>query len=470
MIAGFPSCKKLVDVDAPYINQNAENIFSTDAAAVSVLTGLYSRVSASTSFAAGLDGTSLLCGLSADELTLYSGVANAALNGFYKNELLGSGPLANVGGSYWEDFYRNIFKCNSAIEGLEKSTTLSSGVKQQLLGEAKCMRAWFHFLLISLYGDAPLVTTTDYKINNTMSRTSKEDVYQQIFKDLKEAQGLLNDQFVDADMKPYGGAEERVRPTKWLATALLAKAYLYHGDYALAEAEATTVINNTALFSLTSLDNAFLKNSKEAIWQLQPVTTGHNTEDGWVFKLPDTGPSSPYYPVYLSPQLISAFELADQRREKWIDSVIVGTDTYYYPYKYKSATLDAPVTEYQMMFRLGEQYLIRAEARTQQSNLGGAIADLDMIRQRAGLHLIANTNPSISQSALLDTILHERQVELFTESGNRWLDLKRTGKANAVMSLVTPLKGGSWQTTDQLYPLPYNDILRNSNLKQNPGY
>ncbi len=119
-----------------------------------------------------------------------------------------------------------------------------------------------------------------------------------------------------------------------------------------------------------------------------------------------------------------------------------------------------------MMLRLGEQYLIRSEARTQQDNLPGALADLNAIRLRAGL---ANTEATTKEE-ILASLLHERQVELFTESGHRWLDLKRTGTIDNIMPLITTEKGGIWQTTDQLYPIPADDIQRNKNLIQNSGY
>jgi hypothetical protein len=72
----------------------------------------------------------------------------------------------------------------------------------------------------------------------------------------------------------------------------------------------------------------------------------------------------------------------------------------------------------------------------------------------------------------LNAILTERQHELFTEWGHRWLDIKRLGKADEIMSGIAPLKGGTWQSYKQLFPIPVQDIQRNPSLKghQNPGY
>jgi hypothetical protein len=64
-------------------------------------------------------------------------------------------------------------------------------------------------------------------------------------------------------------------------------------------------------------------------------------------------------------------------------------------------------------------------------------------------------------------IEHERQVELFSEWGHRWFDLKRTSRATPVLSGVK----SSWDPDDILLPLPENEIRNNPELKpQNPGY
>jgi hypothetical protein len=358
---------------------------------------------------------------------------------------------------------------NLALERLSISNSLTPAVKQQLMGEAKFLRAFFYFYLTNLYGDVPLTTSSDYTANAVLSRSSQQLVYQQIIADLLSAQSLLSNGYVAADAET--ATTERVRPNKWAATALLARAYLYTGDWADAIKQATAIINNSSEYNLVPLNNVFLKNSNEAIWQWQPVTTGWNTWDALVFVLPASGPSPGsnigHHPVFLSPQLQNSFEAGDQRKLNWLDSVDVNGTTYYYPYKYKSATLNAPVTEYTMVLRLGEQYLIRAEAEAENNDSGDAITDLNIIRTRAGL---PNYAGATDKTSVLAAIMHERQVELFTEWGHRWLDLKRTGNINAVMTAVAPTKGTTWNPDWALYPLPLYDITQDPKLTQNPGY
>jgi hypothetical protein len=460
-------CKKLVDVKAPPTSLSSDNVYASDPTAASVLTGIYAKMS-SGSFGtiSSLPAMSLSVALTADELRIYSGVINLTQLSYYRNSL--SSNSQNGGGfEVWSVGYPIIFTCNAAIEGMTASNGITPSVKQQLLGEAKFMRAFVYFYLTSLYGDVPLVLTSDYKANSVLKRAPQSQVYQQIIADLKDAQSELSESYLMADAMttyPTSGIQ-RLRPTKWAATALLARTYLYINDWPNAEVQATILINKTSLYQLEALGNVFLSVSKEAIWQLQPVNTGWNTEDGRIFILPSTGPST-LYPVYLSDWLMKAFEPGDTRYTNWISSIKVGTTLYYFANKYKSAKLNSPITEYEAVFRLGEQYLIRAEARAEQNNLSGSLQDINAIRARAGLpnSLVADIN------SLRTVIFHERQVELFMEWAHRWLDMKRTQRTDSIMSIVTPQKGGIWNPNWKLFPLPLADLLVNPNLIQNPGY
>lgn len=466
------SCKKFVNVNAPVTSVTSADVYNSNATAIAALTGIYTQLSGvQAGYSNQIPSFSMWAGLSADELTLWSGEGAGVQFDYFTNQL--SATTTN-GTEFWTSTYPSIFICNAAISGLENNSALTPAVQQQLLGEAKFMRAFFYFYLVNLYGDVPMPLTTNYKSNAILPRTPQAQVYDQIILDLKDAQSLLSQNFLGPTL--LTSTTERVRPTKWAAEALLARTYLYAKQWANAEAQADSVINNVSLFSLTGLDTVFLSNSNEAIWQLQPVSGGSdvtNTQDGYLFIIPSSGPNSSPNDVYLNTSLLNSFEQGDLRRVNWVDSIVSGSDTFYFPYKYKVNGFDAPVTEYLMILRLGEQYLIRAEARAQNGNIAGAQADLNKIRTRAGL---TNTTAN-SQSTLLTAILHERQVEMFTELGHRWLDLKRTGSIDSVMTLSTPQKSAGigagtiqWNTNQQLYPLPLTDIQEDQNLVQNPGY
>ncbi len=467
-------CKKILEVDPPTTSITGASVYNTDATAIAVLTNMYATLSSAQFYTpVGITTLSMYAGLSADEFTLWSGVTDAKKIAYYTNSLSANANV-NTGAEYWD--FTTIYKCNEAISQLTATSSLTPAVKKQLLGEAKFLRAFFNFYMVNLYGDIPLITSTDYKENTLLTRSPKAKVYQQIISDLLESQNLLSQSYLNGSLLPYAaGTVERVRPTTWAATSLLARVYLYAGEWVNAEAQATTIINNSTLFSLSTLNNAFLKASlgnNEAIWQLQPVTSGTitNTQDGYYFMIPTTGPNNNSLPgnnIYLSDTLLKSFETNDQRKTigNWVNSRTIGTVTYYYPYKYKASSA-AGVTEYSMVLRLAEQYLIRSEARAQLNNIAGAQSDLNTIRTRAQL----GSTTASDKNTLLSAILHERQVELFSELGHRWLDLKRTGNVDAVMSVVTPRKGGVWSSYQQLYPVKYSDILTAPNLTQNLGY
>lgn len=470
-IAILCDCSKLVQVDSPPTSLTSDNIYSNDATAASVLTGLYTGMAkTSILWAENLNSIGLVSGLSSDELTLYGAAANgnAKLVQFYQNHL--NGGAANLSDpTIWKNLYANLYIVNLAIERLSGSTSLTPSVKQQLLGEATFLRAFFYFYLVNLYGDVPLTTASNYQVNSKLSRSSSTDVYAQIIRDLKDAESLLSDYYVASDAKTR--TSDRLRPNKWSASALLSRVYLYTGDCVNAEVKATEVINNKVMYDTVSVSNVFLKNSKESIWQLQPVNMGWNTEDARAFIIPSSGPTSSSsvdgYPVYLSDNLINAFEPGDLRKDQWINSVVVnGNVRYYYPYKYKSASLNATITEYGTVLRVAEQYLIRAEARAEQSKIDGAKNDLNSVRTRAGLP----GTTAADKNSLLPAIQQERQRELFTEWGHRWLDLKRTGKIDEWMPSVSPLKESTWSPNWKWYPIPQYDIIQNQNLQQNLGY
>jgi hypothetical protein len=449
MVFSF-SCDDFVKVDSPKEELPRDIVFNDDANALAAINGLYSNmISEFTGFASG--GITFYAGLAADELQYYVNDGSDESQ-FFTNSI---DPRNSKNEVLWSNAYNYIYHANAILEGISLSNKLTPQVKSRVKGEAEFVRAFVYFYLVNLYGDLPLVLTTDYLANAGLPRSTKDQIYQQIVADLLSAQTLPD----------YG---ERIRPNKWVAVALLARVYLYTEKWVEAEAQATTLINNTALFTLESdLERVFDTKSKEAIWQMKQNIPWLNTWDGYNF--------IPLYPpanVTMSNKLMETFE-PDDLRKTWIGTLLNDSDSslYYFPYKYKEPYASV-LKEHYMVFRLAEQYLIRAEARAQQDNLAGAITDLNAIRERAGL---PDIDPDISNQDLLLAIEKERQTELFAEWGHRWFDLKRTKGINdktlsRAVEVLSTVKDEHWQPTDILFPIPFRDTQNDRELRQNPGY
>ncbi len=440
-------CEKFVTVAPPITQLVSSTVFESDQTALSAMNGLYSYMESTEGFADGGTGSvGFLAGLSTDELTNY-GTDQYQIQ-FYQNALTSNN--VELDGFLWQVPYQCIYQANSILAGLAGSNQVSAPLKNELMGEAKFIRAFSFFYLVNLFGNVPLILSTDYQTNAITYQTPIDSIYLQIIADLTSSQTLLASDY------SYSNGE-RVRPNSWAASAMLARVYLYLGKWQDAEAQSTSVINQNSLFSiLPDLNQVFLANSNEAIWQLMPTRPGNNTGEGNIYILT----SEPLY-ASLSPSLIGAFDSGDLRKQNWVADTTIGPTTYFFAYKYKVKT-STEVTEYSMVLRLAEQYLIRAEARAEQQNISGAQEDLNVIRNRAGLTDFLINN----QDSLLKAIMQERQVELFTEWGHRWLDLKRTNQSTQILS---PIKI-NWQPTDSLYPIPQSDIQKDPNLTQNPGY
>jgi hypothetical protein len=284
---------------------------------------------------------------------------------------------------------------NSVLEGLSNSEQLSEETLSMAEGQARFIRAFTYFYLVNLYGDVPLVMTTDYGKNAVAPKDSAAKVYEQIATDLDLALSLLEE---------TGEYEhlERTHVNRFVVMALRARIYLYQQNWEKAEEWSSKVIDQTAIYEiLEDLDQVFLKNSREAIWQISPVPVGRRqttyTREGYFFR----GINSSR--VVLSNDFVAAINLEDKRLTHWVG--YNASREFYFPQKYKDGSSSGNITEYSMVLRLAEQYLIRAEARAMQGNLPGAISDLDKLRNRANLELIANTLPGISQEDLLEEIM-----------------------------------------------------------------
>lgn len=433
------SCKKYLDVPTPADQVLSVNVFSSDEKAEAAVLGIYGNmINGSPSIMNFL--TTIYGGLSSDEILRFN--PSLVYQEFMSNDLTATNPqIRNI----WSSAYKSIYYANAVLDGLEKSIHLSNGVKKRLTGECKIVRAYCYFYLVSLFGPVPIAEGPDYSINSSLHRNSVNEVYEFMSQDLNEASEVLGEAFLNG---------ERSRPNRWAAKALLARVYLYKGEWILASQFATDLIGSGVFTPLEDPSNVFLKNSKEAIWQLAPT----------IGLLPETKQLRPIGQrpqVYIRNTIMSGIEPGDMRKLRWIDSVIYQGVIYHYPSKYKNAS--NVVTEYYMILRLGEQYLIRAEARVRMGDLNGAIDDINTIRVRAGLSALPY---SLNEDEILGAVLKERSIEFLSEWAHRWLDLKRLGMSMEILGPLKPTLAGD----DLLYPIPSDEILSNYYLTQNPGY
>lgn len=439
-------CSNFVEVDPPKNNLISEIVFKDPATVESALANLYYGMREE-GMVSGSFGLTTALGIYADELD-YFGFSADRVQLYNHNQNAGNNIILD----WWQRAYHLIYAANDIVRGVERSDELSEEERNAFQGQALFVRAYMHSLLVSLYGDVPYVKTTDYLENNTIARMPEEEVYDSIITDLKDAIALLEG--------TVSISEGRIWPDSYVAKALLARVYLYTQNWEMAESMASELINEFPLE--TRLSNVFLKDSPETIWQLKAdADFPKNTREAGQLII-QTVPGQTYA---LTNALLASFETGDRRYDNWIGSVSdsENTTTLYYAHKYKAGINETESLEYSILFRSAEQVLIRSEARAHMGDIVGSRFDLNTIRNRAGL---GNT-PANTVNGLLQAILKEKRVELFTEQGHRWFDLKRTANAGSALGGLKP----NWRETNVLLPVPETELETNPNLSpQNPGY
>ena len=261
ILSSLNSCKKLLDINPSGSAILQSSVFTDSATVQSAIAGMY-VIGLAPQASPYRFSLSTIPGFTADELQ-FVGTANDT---YISNNIL-SGD--NGTGLIWSQSYSAIYNANALIAGVTGNVAISARFQNQAIAEARFIRAFAYFYLVNSFGDVPLVLTTDPNVNNALPRTAMADVYTQIIADLKFAQATL-----PADYTTIS-AGARTRINKWIATAMLARVYLYQSNWVDAEAQATMVINSP-LFNLpTDLTKVFTPASTEAIWQLYNDGNGY---------------------------------------------------------------------------------------------------------------------------------------------------------------------------------------------------
>lgn len=422
--------------------------------------------------------------------------------------------------------YLNIADANIAIQQIPNAP-ITQEEKNKFIGQAKFFRAFSYWELVQNFGDVVLALEPMGTSELNKERTPKAQVYQAIVKDLKDAVGMLPNQWDEAD---------KGRVTKNACRALLARTYLFMKDYKNAYAYADTVINSgyyslepnfvniwscsnhngvESIFEIqTNPDQSYavgnrfsvVVNARGEIW---PASESANAMDGWGWCVPTSNLEQAYKSEGDSIRLKSTINrLGMPVYGDSIDNPHYNFDPdlnkscrtwrkYYVPIAVRKTLVnrDSHIPLDMILLRLGEMYLTRAEAAYFLGNTTQAAADMNTIRERVNLP----DKIGLSGNDLLYTIWKERRLELASE-GLRLYDLRREIDPVANKPRIDLIMGpnGSfvkynenstdyWEThhpkepqdkganftegRNERWPIPQAEIDRsNGVLSQNPGY
>ncbi|MGI0105774.1 RagB/SusD family nutrient uptake outer membrane protein [Salinimicrobium sp. WS361] len=398
---------------------------------------------------------------------------------------------------YWDSCYRGINKANFVIGNEERineipSSLLSEEKKAKFIGEAKYMRALYYFMLVTRFGDIPLITTVP-EGGDGFPRSPKEDVYALIEADLTDASKSLLSKEV---------AEEG-RATNGAAYALLGKAHLYQEEYQ----EALNAFNE--IYGKYSLEDDYFNNfteenefGPESIFEVQfdddlgnsavwnSNSSGEDANEV-TFRGQEYG-FNDWFNAYPSPALLDAYEDGDIRFEEtfytdgdsWAGESIIRSgpipepvpeDEIYIPLErraawrkyqnyYKDVNEDQASGINFKVIRYADVLLMMAEAANIVEDQATAIGYINEVRERAELDPLPLT---LSQQEVFDAIVQERLVELAGEQV-RFPDLVRWGLAADYLGQY-----GFQAGKNELWPIPNDEISSNDNITQedqNPGF
>ena len=397
------------------------------------------------------------------------------------NDFEGFNPTnINAAAARWNSFYQGIRNANLVIQKAPLSEVLTEEERSVFLAEAKFLRALTYFDLVRNWGGVPLRTDANIE-EKDVPKSSPEEVYELILADLAEAEMYL----------PTAAAEPG-RPTQWAAKTLLADVYLQLADYEMAKTKSLEVIDagEYQLVTITSVDDirqklfgASLITSSEEIFAFKFARqSGQGNGLPWILNHPSTGlynfggayahysdAANPFYQEWQDGDLRKAlwqvidFGLGDSTLVNGKFSETQAPDN-------SGAGNDIPV------YRYAELLLIFAEASARTNGLTEQnLNALNQVRRRAfGLdpNVASEIDFALAEltvDSFLDLILQEKAYETQFE-GKRWLDLKRTGRAE---EFVMKNKGITISEKHYLWPIPVEELNFNEAMSpedQNPGY
>jgi len=372
----------------------------------------------------------------------------------------GSGSVTSLYGNN----YTAIDRLNRVLAGADALTLTGADATtvSRYRGELLALRAYLHFELLRAYAasytiGAMGVPYMEASAIGYPARDNFEVVIGKAKADLIAAKALIPATFTD-----------KTRITKTAISAMQARVALYEKNWEEAITYSTEVINDKPLATKAQFPGLWTDaNDSEVVWKLKRVGTTDSRVGDFYFR--QTGSIVLYAPSF---ELIATFDQAnDLRYPAYIkfDATKVAPKSQYSVNKFIGGTASAPGLVDIKMFRTGEMYLIRAEAKAESS--GDAAADINALRT---LRINNYVNATFAdKQALIDAVYAERFKELAFE-GHRFFDLKRRNlSVTRIPADAANASGAVTLTPAQAqysFPLPALEISVNKNTKQNPNY
>ena len=393
------------------------------------------------------------------------------LQTWQQNVQSGTNEVQNL----WGAAYAAINRINVFLKGLDDNKSkIDPALYTQYQAEAKFLRAIAYHSLVTLYakpynadnGASPglplRLQAETSAANNDLARSTVAKVYEQILKDLNDAEAGLP--------LTHGTAIlNTTRAHKNTAIALKTRVYLHMGNYAKVIDEAKKIVSGTTTFTApTGVAHALQSDvaipftnytTTESVFSM-PMSDldapGIQNQLGYYFNAAPTG-NGEYYLNTAGIVGDAAWPATDARKVNFV--VTAGGNQYI-----KKFNKPSPFTDYVPVIRYPEVLLNYAEAAARTNDLTTATALVSAVRKRADASYVFPAANIATQQALINTILKERRIELIGE-GFRAMDITRT--------LATfPEKTGSGlnapavapSSADYVWPMPNSEVATNKAL------
>lgn len=464
----------------------AENSINTIEEADQFIIGLYSSYLSGSLYSGYL---TLLPDLQTDLVYAVEGYTNTYGNIWRWDILATNSEITAVYGS----LYNIIGQCNfflGKVDGMENKLVNEYDLKKldQLKGEAYFARALAYSELIKLYckayeGDEEakkelgVVLVTKFEGNEPITRSSLYDSYQLVLQDLDRAAKLLKLED-DYDAAYDGALYSSPYFNEFVVYSLRARVALYMKDYKAAIEYSSKVIDS-GHYRLSSASQIYTAGqtyyqymwshdlSTESIWQVGFTINSYGGALGRIFFNYDY---RSFKPDYVPAQwVLNLYNTADQRYGAFFGQYTTGYShglTWPLLIKYwgNEEFLGHNIlqTSQPKVFRLAEQYLIRAEAYANQESPNYGKASTDLTTLRKARYSGNGGTISIDQSNAMDVIEEERVRELYME-GFRLMDLKRWHKGFKRKPQSQSLSNGSSLTVEKddplfVWPIPQHEL------------